>query len=1419
MSSSTTAPPAASETGVVATNSTLSGNHYLKLWDEALRKFEEQNRGADKSRRKLIDKLLKDLEGCETPDAVIAVLDQGMQETVSVKVDSSGWANLRDNYLLPAIKVISAFIGAFGDVATSAIPGGQVIFAAVAVLLKASRRCDEAYDTLRALFEGLHLSMESFGMRTAVSCMGTASKSVAVLVLVNLLDVLTLAIKRLPIKRRSRWFKFKGAISNYWCSLMQDAELAKAMQRMRELTIFETRAIATETQIEMAKVAPDTTKILQHTDTLSDLLTQLIKNSERDVEILRSIKAGVNGILEKIGRVDEADLRVQEGNSCLEDTRVDVLDKLQCWSSDTDADAPRIYWLNGMAGTGKSTIARSFGRYLEKESRLGGSFFCSRGDNVVLQNAKLIIPTLARALSSQDSAYRSALVRTLGREGVELRPVVWAIKDQVQKLFQEPFEALAESQRTILASRQLVMLIDALDETEGQVITDLLEALVTASEGTALPIKFFLTSRPEEHIRYQLMNLTRKSVLWLHDIEQEIVAKDIRRYVVHRFHNIVKRSRQRVSADWPALKDVLAVAELAGNLFIHAFTTTQYIGGVNPEIRLQNVLNVGRAAAKSASPLDDLDRIYSFIMESVRGEPEELGFTRRVLSAIITAEIPLSVVALAGILDVAPLYLRNSLQDLHSVLNVPEQDESGTLSTFHASFGDFISDPSRARPPDMLVKRDCGHFDLAVGCARIIKPVEHHPEMIYLQSRKHVPKTEISHIPQHVQYAYKHWPYHVLNGMEVNGIHLDILDIFVIDFTSWTRNHMVEDIGAAVQAHRHALKTISNLPKNVLSSSRTSFFPPQQARKLEDSDVYMPVLRRAIELAPAGHPDTPSVLWNIGLLFMDYFKRFGKHMIYLDNAISAYCRSCLLTPDDHPDMLCRLNTLAEMTIPVQDMHSYVTRRFEATIEMFRDFGLPSDWPASEDVQRITDLAGNSFIHAFTSTEYIRGGDPVRRLQSVLYLQDTTSESICHLDNIYKFVLGESMHGSDEELKPTRRILSVILTVRSALRLGALSCLLDMSVYAIHISLRHLHSVLHIPSTNDGNSVSILHKSFGDFLMDPHRAPPGMLVNPQLGHLSLAIQCAKILKSEKVYFDMSCFGFDEHLVLVDIPQHVQYACANWPYHVLNGTEFDGIRLDLEELFTADIIQWADVSRVDHVRAAIEAHRRRRTMRNLPHPDIPPYMSDLGGALSVRFMRKGELADIHVAIFALRRAVELVPVDHPDLPTYLANLCNSLLIRFESTHTVEDVEEAIVAMHRASYSISGVQIDSLSHASDSGVASFMRRFERNVGDDEDTVQDAIMALYRAVSSMPEGRLNIPEALSAIGHSYVRHVERLSETKSIDAGIVALRRAVDLMQEDHPDRTGAQSKLDMLSKLRSEHIDEVKGAGATLPGHGEA
>ena len=73
---------------------------------------------------------------------------------------------------------------------------------------------------------------------------------------------------------------------------------------------------------------------------------------------------------------------------CLPDTRIDLLEAIYNWAG--RLDAPCIFWLNGLAGTGKSTIAQTVTTHLSEKGILGASFFFSRGGGDIGYAGKFI---------------------------------------------------------------------------------------------------------------------------------------------------------------------------------------------------------------------------------------------------------------------------------------------------------------------------------------------------------------------------------------------------------------------------------------------------------------------------------------------------------------------------------------------------------------------------------------------------------------------------------------------------------------------------------------------------------------------------------------------------------------------------------------------------------------------------------------------------------------------------------------------------------------------------------------------------------------------------------------------------------------------------------------------------------------------
>ena len=80
--------------------------------------------------------------------------------------------------------------------------------------------------------------------------------------------------------------------------------------------------------------------------------------------------------MEKLEPVRNAGYQTGHHDKCFPGTRESILKDLMLWARSPQDQ--NVFWLNGLAGTGKSTIAQSFSEAVAEEGFLGASFFCSQ---------------------------------------------------------------------------------------------------------------------------------------------------------------------------------------------------------------------------------------------------------------------------------------------------------------------------------------------------------------------------------------------------------------------------------------------------------------------------------------------------------------------------------------------------------------------------------------------------------------------------------------------------------------------------------------------------------------------------------------------------------------------------------------------------------------------------------------------------------------------------------------------------------------------------------------------------------------------------------------------------------------------------------------------------------------------------------
>jgi len=420
-------------------------------------------------------------------------------------------------------------------------------------------------------------------------------------------------------------------------------------------------------------------------------------------------------LLEKLKPVYEAGYQAGHHDRCLPGTRVSVLGDIVSWAKNPQDQ--NVFWLNGLAGTGKSTIAQSFAEMVVNEGLLGASFFCSR-DYLDRKELKNIFPTLAYQLACRYPQFQNHIINIIKKDPTIGRT---SLISQLENLLINPLYGKDIS---------CIIIVDALDECiDDQPASAILSVLARFIKQVPL-VKFFITGRPEPRIRNGfrlplLQPLTQ--IFLLHQVESSSVDNDIWLYLTQRLTVIAKqRSDLDLPNPWPCDNEVLALTKKSSGLFIFASTLIRFIESEyhDPNERLQLVLSTASGTMHEGRA--GIDSLYSqVLLHAFFNVHEQVVFTntRRVLGAIVLAFNPLSRKELSAILGVTPALISTTLRHLHSVILVPV-DEIKEIHVFHKSFPDFLQDPQRCTDPRFHIDPTTNHGGMALSSLNLMKELK-----------------------------------------------------------------------------------------------------------------------------------------------------------------------------------------------------------------------------------------------------------------------------------------------------------------------------------------------------------------------------------------------------------------------------------------------------------------------------------------------------------------------------------------------------------------------------------------------------------------------------------------------------------------------------------------------------------------------
>jgi tetratricopeptide (TPR) repeat protein len=369
-----------------------------------------------------------------------------------------------------------------------------------------------------------------------------------------------------------------------------------------------------------------------------------------------------------------------------------------------DPSTKPIYWLDGIAGTGKTTIAQSVAAIAAE--RLAASFFFSRtAESSGRRQTAPVIPTLAYQLAQKHKVVCSHVCSAL-----ELKPDIRTsrMEDQAHTLLSEPLAAVADG----LFPLPLLVVLDGLDECDkdagsgregGQLISILLETF----RGLPFCVKMFITSRPEPTVRNMFGEISEYTYrLALHrDIDEGVVHKDIKAYLRAELSKLAKK--RSIPLPFPSDANFKTLADRAGTLFIYVRTVVEYISsdlGGSPQEQLTELLQLNVSAGSRT--FASLDAVYTQTLQKAlsafgHSVAERQQF-KDVLACLVLLRHSATVSDLAILTGTGQAGCAKVLRCLSSLLVYSHQAEEA-IRVIHPSLADFLTDPGRCSYAEFMI--------------------------------------------------------------------------------------------------------------------------------------------------------------------------------------------------------------------------------------------------------------------------------------------------------------------------------------------------------------------------------------------------------------------------------------------------------------------------------------------------------------------------------------------------------------------------------------------------------------------------------------------------------------------------------------------------------------------------------------------
>jgi hypothetical protein len=348
-------------------------------------------------------------------------------------------------------------------------------------------------------------------------------------------------------------------------------------------------------------------------------------------------------------------------------------------------------------------------------------FFASWSASIGRRRKTAFVTTIARQLAEHRDDLKEAV-----SNAIEKNPSVFEknLHVQLEILVLAPLRGVAlQPDRPRLRG---AIIIDGVDECEAEQYHDesrenspllrtneqdqleILQVLQAASSDPSFPFRILIASRPERVFRnfFEPQNTPTPFAHKLDLHEDYNADADITLFLEVQFNQL--RRRYNFPPSWPPPGTIQILVENASGQFIYAATVIRLLETPHrepPKALLKAILATGAALKITSNPLEQLDALYSHILESSPDPTLSVHWIRSINNLNRLVEEP-SASDVHLLLQTEPESdeAEHLLGNLHSLIRIPPPSDQATTKYdfYHKSLFDFLEDPARCRSQQEL---------------------------------------------------------------------------------------------------------------------------------------------------------------------------------------------------------------------------------------------------------------------------------------------------------------------------------------------------------------------------------------------------------------------------------------------------------------------------------------------------------------------------------------------------------------------------------------------------------------------------------------------------------------------------------------------------------------------------------------------